>query len=299
MKETIEFRIPEEDARMYLPADTGTMLGDSVRKVRVIRGDPLFDLIGEVDNYFRMRGSSFYTSWQSYRSYSSHELEVAEVFHVWPKRVFEPAGEECGTIYDESGACNYVFSPEKVVNIAGHSIRLSAATCGVGARQVTPLFLDGRRIPRRLDFARTIAGEWVVSEQVVSVFHENGLIGANLEPVRLSNKAGKLSEDYYQLDATGQPVELDPQTRVGGGPFDKDNYGRCPYGILVGLSVLSEVAVRGSSLGNTDVMFTRQMVGVRQGLSRPRPLLLLSPRAWRAVEAAKLKGLVFEVAHLV
>lgn len=49
---------------------------------------------------------------------------------------------------------------------------------------------------------------------------------------------------------------------------------------------------------DADVMVTKQMIGVRRGLLRPRPMLLLSPRAWRAIEDAKLKGLAVEVAHL-
>lgn len=42
-----------------------------------------------------------------------------------------------------------------------------------------------------------------------------------------------------------------------------------------------------------------KMVGVRRGLLRPRSILLLSPKAWKAIEAAKLRGLGFEVAGIV
>lgn len=38
MKETVEFRIPEEDAAQYVPAGGGMVLGETVRKVKVILG---------------------------------------------------------------------------------------------------------------------------------------------------------------------------------------------------------------------------------------------------------------------
>lgn len=50
-------------------------------------------------------------------------------------------------------------------------------------------------------------------------------------------------------------------------------------------------------MSSADAMQTKEMVGVRRGLLRPRPLLLLSPRAWRALEDAKLRGFVV-VAYL-
>jgi hypothetical protein len=66
----------------------------------------------------------------------------------------------------------------------------------------------------------------------------------------------------------------------------------------VGINLLSEVTAKAATIPKADLMATRQMVGVRRGLLRPRPILLLSPRAWRAIEGANLKGLVVEVAHL-
>lgn len=297
MQETIEFRIPESRAIIFLQADVGTKIGIA-RKLEVRLDDPLFKKIGELDRQLRERGEAFFTAWISRRRYSRRELEKAELFHVLPKRVFEPAGEECGTVYDESSACKHVFAPEKELEISGHKMYIPASTCGVGAQQLTPLFLDGRRIPRNVDFSRTIADELVVSARVVAVFDKSGLSGAKFDSIRLSNKAGRASEDHYQLEVVGQPVELDPVTRTGSDPFDESSYGRCPCGDVVGLNVLSEVTVRRENLGDADVMVTRQMIGNRQGLLRPRPILLLSPRAWRAIETAKLKGLRIEVAHL-
>jgi hypothetical protein len=44
---------------------------------------------------------------------------------------------------------------------------------------------------------------------------------------------------------------------------------------------------------------TKQHVGVRRGLLRPEPMLLISPRLWESVIQQKLSGMNFEVVHLV
>jgi hypothetical protein len=298
MREFIEFRIREENAAQYLPLGTGESVGYGVRKVVVETSDPLFSEIGRLHRMFRARGAFFFSGREYRRRYSRREVVEARLLHVWPKRVFEPAGEECGTVYDESAACGHVFARTSETEICGHRVPASVDTCGVGARQVTPLFLDGRRIPRNVDFARTIAGEIVVSARVVQVFQERGLSGAEFDAIRRSNRHGEPSHDHYQWKVVGSPVELDPATRAGEDPFDEHGYGRCPRSHVVGLNLLSEVTVKAAVVPETDVLATRQMVGVRRGLLRPRPLLLLSPRGWRAVEDAKLKGLIVEVAHL-
>jgi len=274
MQEVIEFRVPEEHAKRFLPPDAGASAGIA-RSLVLNVDDPELEGIKRIDRQLRAEGRAFYTAWIVSRHYTRRELDQADLLHVWPKRVFEPAGEECGTTYDDAKAC-----PE----------------CGAGAPQTSPLFLDGRRIPKNVDFARTIADEIVVSRRVVEVFRE--LTGVGFETVLLSNRGGMPSEDHLQLKVVGQPVDLDSATRAGEDPFDADSYGRCPRGDVVGLNLLSEVTVKGETIPESDVTATRQMVGVRRGLLRPRPMLLLTPRAWRAIEEAKLKGLVVEVAHV-
>jgi len=59
------------------------------------------------------------------------ELGATELFLLRAKRRMEPAGEECGTQYNEASAC---------------------PVCGGGADQITPLFMNGRRIPNSLDY---------------------------------------------------------------------------------------------------------------------------------------------------
>jgi hypothetical protein len=340
MQETIEFRIPERNAVKHLPDEVGERLSDTIRKVVVSTDDPLFDEIGRLQREFREKGDFFFLGREYRRRYSRQEIERAELFYVWPKRVFEPAGEECGTQYDASAAC-----PE----------------CGAGGTQTSDLRLDLRKVPRSADFAETIAGEQIVSQRCAECLHDAGLRGFVLSRVRhkaryeddpidfrevptgreilrqaeaagvphhtwsfmvwlnreenralcdkavqeyaemrrqQSRRRGTSLPVWYQLTVTSPPIEICPPTRAGDDPFDEDSYGRCAHGHVIGLRLLSEVTVSRGSLPDADVMTTKQMVGVRRGLLRPRPLLLLSPKAWRAIEEAQLKGIAFEVAYV-
>jgi hypothetical protein len=278
MQETIELRVPEDLAERYLPSDAGRRIGIA-RRLDLGRDDPLLETIKEIDRHLRKKGEgALFTAWDVVRRYSPRELEEAELLHVRPKKTFEPAGEECGTKYDDARACQ---------------------ECGAGAPQITPLLLDGRQIPATVDFARTIADEIVVSSRVVDLFDQESLTGAEFDPVRLTDRRAAKSRRHYQFRIASSPIDLDlSSTRVGEDPFDEETYGRCCRGDLVGLNLLSEVTVRKGSIANADAMVTKQMIGVRRGLLRPRPILLVSPKAWRAIIGRKLKGLTVEVAHV-
>jgi hypothetical protein len=298
MHESVEFRIPEENAAEFLPPGTGSRIGYGIRKVVVDVRDPLFPELRRVHQRVKERGGSLFAGWEIRRRYTRRELAAAELLYVWPKRLFAPAGEECGTVYDESAACHHAFSRSPATEFYGREACALVDACGVGARQVTPLCIDGRRLPSGTDFAQTIAGEIVVSRRVADVFRAENLSGAEFNPVLFSNTRGPRSDTHFQLSAVGEPVEISDATRAGSTPFDDAAYGRCPYGHLIGINLLSEVTVIATSSPQPDLMATRQMVGIRRGLLRPRPLLLFSPRAWRAVEGAKLSGLGVEVARL-
>jgi hypothetical protein len=126
MREVIEFRIPENHAATWLHDNEGIRLGIA-RKYELDLADPRISTVAEAQQSFRKQGSGFFTSWIIRRYYSKQELNSAQLFRLRINSVFEPAGEECGTRYDELSAC---------------------ASCGAGAKQVGPLFLDVRRIPK-------------------------------------------------------------------------------------------------------------------------------------------------------
>lgn len=281
MREIAEFRIAERFASRLFGDDEGKRLSDSVRKIEIPTSDSRYQRIGELQRELRSAyGKPFFYGWSLTRKYSRPEIESASLFHLYVTAIFEPAGEEKGTQYDNSTAC---------------------ARCGAGAQQVGPLFLDVKRIPKGKDFAATIADEIVVSRRVVELFHKYGLTGSEFRPVRLTPSSPIEAENWFQWIVTSVCAEIVPPTRAGISPFDDDLAGdsRCPCGDLLGLNLLSEVSVRGNAWRDADVVYSKQFVGVRRGLLRPRRLILISPVLRRIIEQEKLKGCFIEVAHMV
>jgi len=280
MRERFEFRIPEQLAARHLPDGVGTRLSIT-RRVVLLPDDPLFSRIGAIEQQMRAQeGRPFFTAWLVRRSYSRKELQTAMAIRAIFSKTFEPAGEECGTQYDESSACE---------------------RCGAGAIQEGSLFLNGSMIPSRSDFSRTIAGELIVSRRVVDLFHAHRFDGAQFDPVRLTDRRGAPSDHWFQLQSTSPSVRIHPRTRTGRDPFDLggDSSNVCPNGDLLGLNLLSELHLEEETLDRRDLQRTAQYLGVRRGLLRPEPELTLSPRLLAAFEDAQLKGLRVEVAHLV
>jgi hypothetical protein len=285
MREIIEFRIAEEDARRYLEPEDGKVIGQfgGVRKLLLDSNDIRVERVGKIHRELWARGSIFCTSWEVRRTYTKKELETSELFQLCIRSVFEPEGERCGTQYDDTVGCPH---------------------CGFGARQLNELRLDPDSIPRGRDIARTIAGnEVIVSARVMEAFREHGLTGARFLPVLRKEGRGAI-DSWYQLEVTSRPVGVAPVTRFGINLFDPDEKGehRCPLGHVLGLNLLSELSVVGEDWDGADVCATRQWTGMRStngGVFRPRPLLLISQRMRKLLAALKAKGFELEVAHRV
>jgi hypothetical protein len=276
-----EFRVDERFAPMLFSDSEGRRLGDSVRKVEIETDDPRFKRIGELQaELWQSEGKPFFYGWRLTHKYDRDELEPARLLHVKVVSVFEPAGEVCGTKYDESGACRY---------------------CGAGAKQIGALFLDTKRIPKGKDFAKTIAGEIVISRRASDLFTQHGIVGAAFHPVRTKGARSLELSEWSQLIIRSAEAEIVAPTRVGNDPFDDDPKGeyRCPEGHLIGLNLLSEVSISSVSRGDADIVASRQFIGVRRGSLRPERVILVSPKVWRLIDSENLKGCEIEVAHLV
>ncbi|XXF78577.1 hypothetical protein P2318_02120 [Myxococcaceae bacterium GXIMD 01537] len=281
MRETLELRVREEEARQFFRPDEGVVLpvGD-IRKVVLPLDDERLVRIGELDReLMRTTNRSFFFGWEIRRRYSPAEIRAAELFRLFPQATFEPSGEECGTRYDESTACPH---------------------CGAGAVQASELALDLRRIPKKADIARTIADELVVSARLSEALRSRGITGADFRPVKQAGTKGRVSQDWFQLVVTARPVDVVKPTVAGIDPFDLDEPGehRCPLGHVAGLNLLSELHVDRSGLDGSDVTQTRQLFGRRTGLLRPRPLLLITPKLRALLAELNVKRLKVEVAHL-
>jgi len=285
MRETLEFRIDEKDARRFLKPEDGEVLGPMghVRKVVLDSNDSRVEKIRRAQLELLEQGSYFFTYWDIRRTYTKKEWEAAELCLLHIRNAFEPEGEVCGTRYDESVACPH---------------------CCVGARQLNELRLEPSSLPRGKDITRTIAySEILFSARLVDALREHGVTGARFLPVLSKSGRGTL-DSWFQLEVTSRPLEVAPATRFGVGPFDPDERGeyRCPLGHIPGLRILSELSVRREDWDGADVCAAKQYVGYRSrngGAFRPYPLLLVSQRVRKLFGELKSKGFELEVAHLV
>jgi len=163
MKEYVEFRIPEKHASRFLASHEGKRLSDTVRALEVAVDDPRYEWIGNLQHRLRREGEFFFLGWEIKRRYLRKEVESAELFHLYITATFEPAGEQCGTVYDDSMACPF---------------------CGAGRKQVSDLVLDLRKVPKSKDIARTIADEWIVSQRLAEILVGAKMTGFELRPVQ-------------------------------------------------------------------------------------------------------------------
>jgi hypothetical protein len=164
MREFAEFRILEKNASLVLREDEGVRLSNTVRKLIVETNHPLYKIIGEINNTLQKDGEYLFLGWDLQRKYTKNELNSASIFQLIITAVFEPTGEECGTVYDESTACKI---------------------CEAGRTQVSDLILDLRKVPKKKDIARTIANEWIVSQRLAEMFMDNNITGFVLKPLNI------------------------------------------------------------------------------------------------------------------
>ncbi len=280
MRETCELRVDENFAGLLFAKHQGKRIGTSVRKVELETSDPRFEEAGRLQTELRKKkGKPFFYGWDIRRYYSEAECQAAELFHLINHSAFEPAGEECGTKYDEKAAC-----PE----------------CRSGAKQVSDLFLHWKRIPQRKDISNTIAGEKVISRRGVELFVKHGIRGARFAPIRSSPASSAESKEWFQLFTESCEVNVVPPTRVGNEPFDDDPSGRykCSRGDLIGLNLLSEVWISRASYNGSDIVASREFVGCRRGLLRPERMIFVSPKLRHVLTSERLKGFRIDVAHI-
>ena len=280
MNEIYEFRIPEDLAPQLFNDLEGVRLGTSIRKVLVSTDDPRFERIGMIQHSMHeISNRSFFYGWKINREYDKQDLSSAQLFQLKVNKVFEPAGEECGTEYNEGTACPF---------------------CGIGADQVSPLFLPEKRIPKRVDVSETIAGEIVVSRRLASILRSIGLAD-NIKPIFPCLSANSHLQDWYQFIPPNNYLSICIPTVIGIDPFNVDPLGqyRCKCNNLLGLNLLSEVWVKRSPTYTDEIglMSSVQFTGVRRGLLRPERVLFLSPNTRNKLLSENVKGFTSDVAH--
>jgi hypothetical protein len=180
-----EFRVDEEFAHLLFNEDEGIRLGTSVRKIILADDDVRLPRVGELERSLHAeRNRAFFYGWDIHYRYTRKDLQAAEAFVLWPTSTFEPCGEECGTVYDETTACPH---------------------CGGGATQVSDLRLDLRKAPRSKEIARTIANEIIVSQRLAEMLTDARLTGFELRRVRHKSRYEDDPHDLYEVP-TGREI---------------------------------------------------------------------------------------------
>jgi hypothetical protein len=304
MKEMAEFRLFEEQAVRYLSPQVGVCVDGMVRKVVLPISSPVVKQMIDLHHTLLRQGDRLYIFSDIRRRYSKQEILDAAAVMVVVNRVFEPTGEQCGTISSDENACPY---------------------CGAGRQQVADLILDARSLSslRNTAIAKTLGGEIVVAKPFRDLFEANRLDGAEFQVIRDHRDPQREIPNWYQLRVTSSQLNIVSPTRVGETPFDDEvlretaandalhrssNLGtwsdddgeyRCPVGHTIGLNLFSEVTATLEDQSPWDVSLTRQWIGVRRGVLRPQPLVVISNKCLRLIQNSGLKGMTFEVVHLV
>lgn len=303
MKEILDFRVSEEWAQrefgnslgdpLYLFSGTGDdeelnrRFPPFTRRIVLDSRDPR---LGELkDRLLKAEARSpeaYDYAILMTRKYTRRELAQAERLQLLITKMFEPCGEDKGTIYDDSHACR---------------------KCGFGRVQRSPLRLNLRKVPKRVDIAMTIArSEWIVSERLADIVTrrrvagEDVLNGFRLQPVE--HRGRQLpDQQWYQLIVTGSAGPTVPPTRFGKDYLHDDLHGEysCLAHRLAGLNLLSEVYLDRGSVESTDLAVTTDRFGVRRGVLMPIPALIISPRFYRLLQVNQIRGFRIEVAHVL
>jgi len=274
--ELLKSRFPESAKRVGGP----TIEGAETFEVNIPTDSPKFEEVGSLISTRRKEGVhafNAFTIGRYIRKYTKTELHKAEVLLLNIAPHFEPAGEDCGTIYET--LCPY---------------------CNLG-QQMSDLILDLRRAPQHKDIAETIAWvEWIVSSKFVQAVEDHHLSGIQFCPVFEFKKPTTRSQEWHQLKIIGRAGEIAGQTLLGIDPFSPGKIAwRCQLGHSVATQVLSEVYLRRDAWDGSDIAVTSSLFGQGHNLLRPTPLIIISQRMYHAMQVAELKGYSVEVAHLV
>lgn len=276
MREVYDFRLFEDVAPRLLPAHVGSVLGSGLaRRVVAERGSDDFRAV-EAAVRSESRDQLVLASWQRRRRYTRGETAAARCFLLLPSKVVEPAGEECGTQYDEATACS---------------------TCGAGAAQRGDLFIPEKALRGDADIRRTIADEVILSARAKDALMAVGVRSELFGDVFVSRRGTfSLSSMHVQLLDRPPYVQVDPSTVFGDHPFDERNVGRCPAGDTAGLSLLSELTLGdGHAIDEWGLAFTNVFCGHRMGLLRPSRQIVISRAVYEALVRLRVTGCSFEV----
>ncbi|MFB3897886.1 MAG: hypothetical protein ACE14V_16470 [bacterium] len=301
MKEIIDIRLREKWAQKKFGDNFGIKYSEFTRRFLLNTESPMFQKVrNEIRKEFNKHpGKLVYSSAFEHRLYTKAELANAELFRLDITACFEPAGEEIGIVYDESTACDYVFH-SWASKIAGE---VMTSYCGGGRKQVSDLYLDLQKIPKKKDIARTIANEKIISDHLALLFKENQITGYELRQVHHYTNKLRNPPLWHQLIVTGNAGVTVTPTMLGDDLITEGPISHVcpkgPEGHVTGLNLLSEVYISKGAWDGQDFTATSNLIGYRLGVLAPTPMILITPKVYRLLKEHDIKGYRVEIAHLV
>jgi hypothetical protein len=281
VREFVDFRLYEDWAQKYLGPTWGRPMPlpngaePMTRHLVLETNDPRFGTLKKLLS----QDPSACATVLDYRTYDPAELAEAPLLHFIITDFIDCAGEEYGTVYDDSSAC---------------------PRCGFGRKQVSPLKLGLSKMPRKSSIATTIARgeEIVVSQALAELIRDKNIAGCDLIPIQQNGRKKGLSS-WYQLKITADAGETIPPTRFGRDflRYDAEPDYICPLHQLSGLNLVSEVFLTQSCCRGADILKTVNRYGDRSGLLMPSAILLISQRFYRLLTERDWHGFKVEVAR--
>jgi hypothetical protein len=222
MKETYDFRLFTDKARLVLGPDYETVKGSrpgfDVYRVKGIVGDPLYRKMEEADRVLAQSSEKgFIAGWSIKRTYADAEIERAQLFLIQLSYA-EGAGEEFGTWYTDV-VPNRDCAFERTKTAYGHNQR-DIIGCALSSRQVGPLRFPYHKMRKGRDIFGTWAGELVVSGRLAKLIETGSFTGGNLNAIWNIGVKPKSMPDLSEVPS-GKELLVRAEAK-GLGPNDKN-----------------------------------------------------------------------------
>lgn len=283
MKEYLIFRFKGEEILQILNESEAHLLNDSdIYEGKIPVEDERFEILRRKWIKWYNRNSTFTISsnWIE-RTYSKEDFDNAKLFRIVPTKHLMVCGEECGTKYDYSKCCS---------------------ECNSGRVMVDSLKIKKSRAPKTGDWIHTYGGEILVSRNFCTKSEEYGITGVTFKDTNVDYLYQPIIKETLEVsnNIVMNDLPLCPPLRKDFWNQLAKEYYRCPKCGTYLSTLQSEASVvNSSSIEKYDLFISRQLFGVSRGYLYYEPLYFCSQKFRRMVETEKLKGIKFEVAHIV
>jgi hypothetical protein len=339
MRERLKFLIdPKNAPDVGCPPDIGRPAG-LFRIVIASPGDKAFELLRHCEEKWvsANQPGHFAGGWSCRRLYSQGELDVAELFQLVTRGLDSEAMSD-PSVYDTASACVHCGAGRRqITDLVIDQVRLpkqrqvvrtigrewlvqkdlaeSLSREGFTGFRFRPVAHRRERsdmpiVPQKYPAGRKILEQASTRGGLPLAGFESKypdlwpqLLAEHKEAVHRAEARSphRPSTEWMQLEITSKPIPICSKTQFGINYFDRDQAGRyrCPLGHSGGLHLLSEVWAQRVGWDGTDIVASATLYGHHRGPRGPQPALLVSPRLYQFLYAQSVKGIAFEVAHLV